>query len=128
MNDISSTQKRPEGQRVINDTLVKLDTKKHIDDLKNEAVWDEKKHNSVTLFKSDKMRIVLIGMQAGFRLKEHTAPAVISVHVLDGKMNFVVENNVVELHKGQLCTLQAKVPHAVEAIEETFFLLTLALI
>jgi quercetin dioxygenase-like cupin family protein len=72
------------------------------------------------------MRIVLIGLHDGAELKTHTANGVISVQVLEGQIKFTAEEQTVSLVKGQMIALHEKIPHSVLALEETFFLLTLA--
>lgn len=123
-----STPLRPQGDRLINAPLVEIDTQKFIQQIKQETTWKESSVNSITVFKSDKMRIVLIGLHENGELKTHTAPGFISVQVLEGHMQFTTEEKVVELQKGQMITLQPEIPHSVLAKVETFFLLTLAVV
>jgi quercetin dioxygenase-like cupin family protein len=49
------------------------------------------------------------------------------VQVLEGKINFTAEQQTLLLEKGQMIALQEKIPHSVVALEESFFLLTLAM-
>jgi quercetin dioxygenase-like cupin family protein len=122
-----ATSARPLGQRVINDTMVELNLTELINQIKTEDNWQTKGHNSITAYKSENLRIVVIGLKAGFEIKTHTANAEISVQVLEGKMNFTANQETRQLVKGQLITLQKLIPHSVVAIDETFFLLSLAL-
>ena len=61
---------RPEGDRILNAPLLKMDLNKFIDQLKQEITWAESDHNSITVFKSDYMTIVLIGMHKNTELKK----------------------------------------------------------
>ncbi len=83
-----ATALRPEGNRVLNAELVEMNLNQFIDQLKNEITWKESDRNSVTIFKSSTMRIVLMGLHANAELKKHKANGVISVQVLEGKINF----------------------------------------
>ncbi|MFA5619761.1 MAG: cupin domain-containing protein [Weeksellaceae bacterium] len=121
------TPLRPEGGRIINDVLVEMDLKKFIEQIKSETTWQAGDRNTITVFKSSKMRIVLIGLKKDAELKEHHAPGYISVQVIQGKMRFNALPQSAELEAGQMVALQPKVPHSVQALEETFFLLTLVL-
>lgn len=122
-----ATPLRPEGNRVINGTLVEMNLNKSIDQVKNEKVWAESDRNSVTIFKSDTMRIVLLGLHENAELKSHKANGVISVQVLEGKINFITEQQQVLMEKGQMIALQANVTHSVIALTDSFFLLTLSM-
>lgn len=121
------TKLRPEGERFLNANLVEMDINKYIDQLKNETTWKTSGSNSITLFKSDDLRIVLIGLHENSELKTHTAPGYISVQVMEGCIEFVTGESKVVLNKGQMVALQPKIPHSVHAQEKSFFLLTLAL-
>lgn len=122
-----ATPQRPEGSRVLNAQLVELNLNTFIDQLKNEATWRDSDRNSVTIFKSETMSIVLIGLHENAALKPHKANGVISVQVLAGKMNFVAEQHTSLVEKGQMIVLHENILHSVLALEETFFLLTLSM-
>lgn len=122
-----ATPQRPEGARMLNAPLVQMDLNGFIAQIKQEATWAGSDHNAITVFKSDSMRIVLIGMHETAELKTHTANGVISVQVLEGRINFTAELETVLLEKGQMIALQEKIPHSVLALKESFFLLTLAM-
>lgn len=122
-----ATQQRPEGNRLLNATCVDMDLNKFIAQIKSEATWTESDRNSVTIFKSDTMRIVLLGLHENAELITHKANGVISVQVLQGKINFVTEGETHTMEKGQMIALQDNIEHSVLALEESFFLLTLAM-
>lgn len=120
-----STPLRPQGERVLNADLVEMDLNVFINQIRSETTWQENAHNSITLYKSDAMRIVLIGMHATAELKTHTANGFINVQVIEGTIVFNTTEKKALLHKGQMIALQPKIPHSVEAKSESFFLLTL---
>src|SRR5215210_1829122 len=92
-----ATQQRSEGDRMLNAPLVEMDLNKLIEQVRNEPTWKESDRNSITIFKSDSMRIVLIGLHESAELKTHTANGIISVQVLEGKINFPAEQQTVLL-------------------------------
>lgn len=122
-----ATPQRPEGDRMLNAPLVEMNLNKFITQITKETTWAESDHNSITLFKSDSLRIVLLGLHENAELKTHTANGTISVQVLEGKISFTTEQQTVVLEKGQMIALHEKIPHSVLAIKESFFLLTLAM-
>ena len=122
-----ATLKRPEGERIIDAPMVEIDLKKFIKQLKEEESWLNNKRNSITVFKSDSMRIVLIGLHMDSELPEHTADGMISVQALEGHIVFRAGGEEVKLVEGKMVTLHEKIPHSVTAIEDSIFLLTMAL-
>jgi quercetin dioxygenase-like cupin family protein len=121
-----STPQRPEGERILNADLVEMDLNQIISKLKRESTWNDSDRNSMTIFKSDTMRILVLGLHKDAELKTHKANGVISVQVLEGQIKFVTENKTVMLNRGQMIALHEKIPHSVIAVSDSFFLLTLS--
>ncbi|MEJ7626900.1 MAG: cupin domain-containing protein [Ferruginibacter sp.] len=122
-----ATPQRPEGDRLIDAQLVTMDLNHFITQIKNESTWRESDRNSITIFKSDNLRIVLMGLHEKAELKTHTANGIISLQVLEGQIKFTTEEKVVDLQKGEMLTLHKKIPHSLIATKETFCLLTVAM-
>ena len=98
-----ATPQRPEGDRVVDAPLVKINLRSF----------------------TDGMRIVLIALHKDAEMTKHTADGMISLQVLEGHLLFTTKEQSVELEKGQMLALHENVPHSVLAKEETIFLLTL---
>lgn len=79
-----------------------------------------------TLVKDSDLRVVLIALPRGARMEEHHAPGRITIQTLTGRLQLQVAGQTVELPAGRLLTLGRAVPHDVEALEESAFLLTIA--
>jgi quercetin dioxygenase-like cupin family protein len=79
-----------------------------------------------TLDKKPDLRIVLICMETGARLKEHKVEGSSSVQVLRGRIKYTAQGEAHDLAPGSLLAVGASIPHEVEAIEESAFLLTIA--
>lgn len=120
-----STPQRPEGERTVNAPLVSIDLPRFMEQIKNEPAWFNGVRNAITVFKSDHLRLVLIALHSGAELPTHTANGMISVQVLEGRIKFGTEEELVELQKGQMVALHTGIPHRVLAIEESMFLLTM---
>lgn len=118
---------RPDADRPLDAPALNFDIQAAIEKLKKEEDWRQGKHSSIALLKSEKMRIVLVAMPAGSEMKPHQAKGQISVQVLEGKINFLVENNSTILPKNHLLTLHEGITHSVKAIESSVFLLTMAI-
>jgi quercetin dioxygenase-like cupin family protein len=68
-----------------------------------------------------------MGLHENAELKTHKANGVISVQTLEGKINFVTQQQSVIIEKGQMIALEENIAHSVTALKESFFLLTLAM-
>lgn len=80
---------------------------------------------SEILIKTAGLRVVLVTMQAGAALHEHTAPGPITIHVVRGR--FAVDASGAErvVPAGSLVSIAAGARHAVRALEDGAFLLTI---
>jgi quercetin dioxygenase-like cupin family protein len=105
--------------------LVSIDIPLFIEQIKQESSWKDSDRNSITVFKTNGLRIVLIALHEGAEMAKHTANGLISIQVLEGQIKFTTDLQSVELSKGQMLALHERIPHSVLAIKETIFLLTL---
>lgn len=76
-----ATPQRPRGARILNADLVQMDLNKIVVQMKEEPSWPASDGNSITIFKSASMRIVLLGLHRNAELKTHQANGVISVQI-----------------------------------------------
>ena len=81
---------------------------------------------SKTLIKNDDMRIVLTLMDADAIIKEHHADGSVALQVLLGKLRVTSHRTGYRLPARSLLTLPPSVPHQVQAIEPSAFLLTIS--
>lgn len=79
-----------------------------------------------TLIKSADLRVVLVTMRAGTELQEHTAPGTITIQPLAGRFALMVEGDERPLPVGSLASLASGTRHAVRALDDGAFLLTIA--
>ena len=91
-----------------------------------EQAWRQGDRNAKTLVKEADFRVVLVALRAGARMEEHRAAGRISVQTLAGHVRLRIGGTIVELPVGRLASLERDVPHDVEAVEESAFLLTIA--
>lgn len=82
-------------------------------------------HTARTLVKLGGLRVVLMVMQRGSRIPEHSAEADLSLQCLRGRVALRVQDRRLELGAGELLTLARELPHDLEALEDTELLLTL---
>ena len=94
--------------------------------LHEQAAWQHGNRNAKTLVKEHDFRILLIALRTGARMEEHRAAGRISVQTLVGHVRLHTAGTNVDLPVGRLVSLERDVPHDVEALEESAFLLTIA--
>ncbi|WP_161889643.1 cupin domain-containing protein [Pontibacter russatus] len=121
-----ATPQRPAGDRPLDAPLVEMDLNAFRQQIKQEKAWQNSDRNAITIYKTSGMRLVLVALHQGAEMKTHTAPGIISVQVLEGKIRFTIAQQVAEMGAGQMLALHAGIPHSVFATEEAVFLLTLA--
>jgi quercetin dioxygenase-like cupin family protein len=120
-----ATQQRLERNRPVDGDLVTIDLPMFKKQIKGESPWKSGKLNAITVFKTNGLRIVLIGFSEGVEMTRHIADGIISVQVLEGQMQFNTDGKSVELCEGQMLALHESIPHSMLAVKETIFLLTL---
>jgi quercetin dioxygenase-like cupin family protein len=107
-------------------TLLQFDLPVETEQLRKEAPWQTTSRNAKTLVKYPDLRVVLIAMKAGTRMAGHKADGSISLHALTGKLRLHLQGQDVGLPVGRLVTLERALPHDVEAVEDSSFLLTIS--
>lgn len=111
----------------LNSPLLEFDLNAELEALHGDEAWSQATgRSSRTLVKHADLRVVLIAMKANTRMHEHAAAGRISVHTLKGHIRLHLPEQAVDLPEGHLLALDQCLPHDVEAMEESAFLLTLS--
>ena len=119
----SGPQRAPESKA---GPFLEFDLLARVEQLRREQLG-EKKIASKTLVKHPDFRIALTVMKAGARIEEHKAVGRISVQTVTGHIRMQVPGKLVDLPAGSMLALDRAVPHDVEAIEDSAYLLTMAM-
>lgn len=106
--------------------LATFDLRALVQQIKNEEGWRKGERSTMALFKTERMRVMLVALRAGTKLSSHRADGPITVQVVEGRITFNAESQNVTLAEGQMLSLQSGLPHAVDAPEDAVFLLTVA--
>ena len=135
MTDTQTDRPRPAGetggsarrpaQRLAAPTL-SFDLLREQEQLRQEESYRGGDRNAKTLVKEHGLRIVLTVMRSGARLQEHTTAGALSVQTLAGQIRLHAGQDAVDLPVGHIVALDGNVSHAVEAVGESAFLLTIA--
>jgi quercetin dioxygenase-like cupin family protein len=128
LEDTMNAPARPHvtAERPLDGAVLSFDLPLLLKRLKGEATWHSGSRNSVTLVKGQRLRIVLVAMHSRTAIPMHHADSPLSIQLIHGSLLVRTDTQVVRLRKGQLLTLQAQIPHALEALRESAFLLTLS--
>ena len=105
--------------------ILSFDLNAEIERLRGENAWQGGR-NSKTLMKHPDFRVVLTVLKSNGSLHEHKAAGRISVHTITGHIRMHVQDKVVDLPAGSMLALERSLPHDVEALEDSAFLLTIA--
>ena len=119
-----STPQRPEGDRIVDDSIVEIDLPAYLKSWKEESTWVESDRNAITVFKTDGFTMVLVGLHKGAEMTRHVADGIMSIQLLEGNLIVTGEKRMLVMGAGQMAALHNNVPHSVKAEMDSFFLLT----
>ena len=121
-----SSRAHPGSERPLHGPVQRFDLEAEVGRLREEGAWHRGQRNSITLRKGEGMNVVLVVMKAGDRIEEHAAPGPSSLSVREGRIRFMVAEEVAEAGSDTLLTCDAGVGHKVEALSDAVCLLTIA--
>lgn len=105
--------------------FLEFDLPAEVHRLHAETTWSTGQ-NAKTLIKYDNLRVVLTALQAHMRIPTHKTEGRISVHVLSGHIQLKASGRTFSLRPGGVLALDHGIPHEIEALQESAFLLTIA--
>ena len=119
-----ATLNRPLGDRIIDASFVFIDIKKFGYQLIEEEAWRKNDRNSITVYKTEGLTMVLTCLRNGATLIDKLVDGIITIQVLEGAIEFTVETGTVTLQKQQIITVHAGIKYTVKAVENTLLLMT----
>ena len=127
---ITELEKSPYGLHRLphlGDSLLQVLIPAEVRNLWQQDTWDmESGRSARTLVKYPDLRIMLISMKAGGRMKEHRTNARFAILTLAGHLRLHLPDASVEVPSGELLAVDRGVAHDVEAIRQSTFLLIIA--
>jgi quercetin dioxygenase-like cupin family protein len=120
-----ATINRPEGDRPVDAPSVLVNIPDLIGQIKDEKAWDKNDRNAITVFKSDKMRIVLVALHKDAEMQTEHPKNIFSIQVIKGKLKLHTNEDSVKVEKEQLFVLHENIPYKIEAVKKSVFLLTI---
>lgn len=83
-----------------------------------------RRRNSENLARESGVSVVMMAMDAGDTLAAHSAPGVVSIHVLQGRATVSSADRTFDLTQGEMLLFQPAIVHDLRAVEQTVILLT----
>jgi quercetin dioxygenase-like cupin family protein len=128
---MNENEKREPGEgtgqhRRTGGALLELDLNAEVRWLDSEQPW-QAEHTAHTIVKYPDLRIVLIAIRAGGRIKEHRTAGRVSIQALSGEFEIRANDQPVQMTAGKLLALDQNVLHEVSAKTNSVLLLTIAL-
>ncbi len=114
-----ATINRPQGSRIIDAAWVFSDLGELVKQLHSESAWEKNDRNGITVFKTDKMSIVLTILKAGTSIKNNVIDGLYMLQVIKGKLHVGTDNCPMELSEGHIINLHKGISHNIIAREET---------
>mgnify|MGYP000044066340 CR=1 FL=1 len=119
-----STINRPKGERPVDAPVVVINIPDFIKQIKKEKAWDKNDRNAITVFKSGKLRIILVAMHKKAEMTTDRPENVFSLQVLDGKVKLHTDMQTIQVTKEELFVLHENISYKIEAVKKSIFLLT----
>ena len=119
-----STINRPKGERPVDAPVVVVNIPEFIKKIKKEKAWDKNDRNAITVFKSDKMSIILVALHKKAEMTTERPENIFTLQVLDGRIKLHTDAKTIDVREEELFVLHANIPYKIEAVKKSIFLLT----
>jgi len=119
-----ATLNRPEGDRVIDAPYVFINTPEFIRQLMDEEAWQKNDRNSITVFKTSNMTMVLVCLHAKAVLKDNLVDGIVTIQVIEGIIKVTIPDGSVDMLTNQVIAFHQLVDHSIEALTDSVLLLT----
>lgn len=120
-----ATINRPAGNRPIDASNLLIDLSNYIETIKTEHAWESNDKNSITLFKSPGISIVLTGLHINAIIDDYNRGGITIAQVLTGKILFTSDGQQKDITQGQMVITHRDDNYFIKAVEESFLLLTI---
>jgi hypothetical protein len=119
-----ATLNRPEGDRVIDAPYVFINIPEFIRQLKSEDAWQKNDRNGITVFKTNRVTMVLTCLHAKAVLKNNLVDGIFTIQVLEGVIRVSTPDGEVDMQANQVMAFHQLVDHSILALMDSVLLLT----
>ena len=120
-----STKNRPDGDRLLDASVVIADIPTFIRQLKKETAWDKHDKNSITILKNDKLSVVLVAMHKKAFMYTEKPEHLLNIQVIKGRIRVEANGNIYEAEEEQMISIHEQMPYEIKALSKCVFLLTI---
>lgn len=119
-----ATLNRPEGDRVIDAPYVFINISDFVRQLKSEEAWQKNDRNGITVFKTDRVTMVVTCLHAKAVLKNNLVDGIFTIQVLEGIVRVTTPDGDVDMQANQVMAFHQLVDHSIVAQMDSVLLLT----
>lgn len=92
--------------------------------LREEDAWHKNDRNGITVFKTDLLTMVVIGLHEKAVLMNNIVDGILTIQVVEGSIRLETPEGDARLGPNQIVTFHRCIDHSIEALEESVILLT----
>ena len=122
----NATYNRPAGDRVIDAPSLTMNLPAFTRQIKDEDAWHKNDRNSLTVFKTSEMTIVLGGLRKDAEMSPRKAEGLMTLQVIEGTLEITTDLLDTTLYSGHLIVIHKGCNYRIVATEESIYLLTIA--
>ncbi|MCF0069147.1 hypothetical protein LZD49_01605 [Dyadobacter sp. CY261] len=119
-----ATGNRPEGDRILDAPYVFTDIPIYLEQLRSEKSWEKNDRNAITVYKSEKITILVAILKSGATLNDHSIDECLTFQVLSGELKVETEGRVFYTTNGQMMSFHSAVAHSIKAQTDSEILIT----
>ncbi len=113
------------NHRLMSQSFVPVKLHRLVDGLKLNLLNSKNNLNSIVLAHHHDKKTVLMALNEAVELESVQADDSVTIHLIEGKVQFKAKNQLIVLMKGQLIKVSEKTPYSLTAMEETVILFTI---
>jgi len=119
-----ATLNRPEGDRVIDAPYMFINIPEFIRKLKDEEAWQKSDRNAITVYKTNKVTMVLLCLHPRAILKNNLVDGIFTIQMIEGAIRVTSPDGDVDMLANQIIAFHQMIDHSIEALMNSVLLLT----
>lgn len=119
-----ATTNRPKGDRILDAPYVFIDLPDYLRMIREEKAWLLGDRNSITVFKSDGLTVVLTALKREAIIDKVQTDGFMTFQLLEGAVTVITPDGDMDFQSNQMMVFHPSVQYSISAAEESSFLLT----
>ena len=108
--------------------MMTFDLREQLRSIRADEAYAKHGRTARTLAKSGRFRLLVAALTDGHEIGTHQADSPLTIHVLEGGLQFRIDDQVQRLHEGEILFFGPGDAHDIRAIGESAFLITISAI